>query len=269
VSSTPATPCPRCGAAASGHFCARCGAPLGNRTCSSCGTTLAADAKFCHKCGAAPGQGANAPGTPTGPAGALANKTPWIIAAVLTLVTVAAIAYSARGTGAPETAQMANAGNAGVGTAGGAGEGQPVDISQMSLLEQYIRLMNKVTAAAENGDSATVVNFTPMALGAYTNLPDSDRDSDARYHAAMLHVNVGGFAEALALADTITATDPNNLMATHIRIIVAERQGDSAKAKAEQAKFRQHFDAEIKKPRPEYEAHTTFLENYRKGLGGN
>lgn len=126
-----------------------------------------------------------------------------------------------------------------------------------------------MTAAAENGDSATVVDFTPMALGAYTNLPAADRDSDARYHAAMLQTNVGMFAEAAALADTIASADPNNLMANHIRIIVAERQGDAAKVKAEQAKFRQHFDAEIKKPRSEYEAHATFLENYRKGLGGN
>jgi hypothetical protein len=199
----------------------------------------------------------------------MAKQTPWIIAAILVLATVVGIALSARNKGAAATEQMANAGNAAGGAAapaGGLGPGT-VDISQMSLSEQYIKLMNKVTAAAENGDSATVVNFTPMALGAYTNLPAADRDIDARYHAAMLQTNVGMFAGALALADTITKEAPNNLMATYIRIIVAQDQGDSTKAKAERAKFREHFDAEMKKKRSEYEAHTTFLENYRKGAG--
>ena len=199
----------------------------------------------------------------------MAKQTPWIIAGILVLATVVGIALSARNNGAAATGQMANAGNAAGGAAapaGGLGPGT-VDISQMSLSEQYIKLMNKVTAAAENGDSATVVNFTPMALGAYTNLPAADRDIDARYHAAMLQTNVGMFAAALALADTITKEAPNNLMATYVRIIVAQDQGDSTKAKAERAKFREHFDAEMKKKRSEYEAHTTFLENYRKGAG--
>jgi hypothetical protein len=200
----------------------------------------------------------------------MAKQTPWIIAGVLVLVTVAAIAYSARGNGAPAAEQMANAGNAAGGAAAPTGGlGPAEDISQMSLSEQYIRLMNKVTAAAENGDSATVVNFTPMALGAYANLPAADRDIDARYHAGMLQINVGMFAGALALADTISKEAPNNLMATYLRIIVAERQGDSTKAKAERAKFREHFDAEMKKKRSEYEAHVAFLQNYRKGPGAN
>lgn len=199
----------------------------------------------------------------------MAKQTPWIIAGILVLATVAGIAFSARSKGTATTEQMANAGNASGGAAApasGLGPGT-VDISQMSLSEQYIKLMNKVTAAAENGDSATVVNFTPMALGAYTNLPAADRDIDARYHAAMLQTNVGMFAAALALADTITKEAPNNLMATYVRIIVAQDQGDSTKAKAERAKFREHFDAEIKKKRSEYEAHTEFLQNYRKGAG--
>ena len=202
--------------------------------------------------------------------GNMAKQTPWIIAGALVLITIAAIAYSARGNGAAATEQMANAGNAPGGGSSTPSDGlgaATVDISKMSLSEQYIKLMDKVTAAAENGDSATVVNFTPMALGAYANLTAADRDIDARFHAAMLHINVGGFAEALALADTITKADANNLMATDIRIILAERQGDSTKAKAERAKFREHFDAEIKKKRPEYEAHTAMLENYRKALG--
>jgi hypothetical protein len=203
-----------------------------------------------------------------GAGGTMAKQTPWIIAAILVVVTVVGITLSAKSKGAAAS-QMANAGNAGAGGAPSSDGTGPatIDISKMSLSEQYIKLMNKVTAAAENGDSATVVNFTPMALGAYTNLPPADRDIDARYHAAMLQTNVGMFAAALALADTISKEAPNNLMADYIRIIVAQDQGDSTKAKAERAKFREHFDSELKKKRSEYEAHTEFLQNYRKGAG--
>jgi hypothetical protein len=203
------------------------------------------------------------------PAGAAGNRTPWIIAGILTIVTIAAIAYSARGKGAPEGTDMGNAGNATPAAAGGTGGtlGPAPDISQMTPREQFARLEARVTAAAEKGDSATVINFTPMALGAYTNLPPGDRDIDARYHAAMLQAQVGMFPGALALADTINAESKNNLMATYIRIMVAEFQGDSAKAKAERAKFRDNFDAEMKTKRPEYVDHQPFLENYRKNAG--
>jgi hypothetical protein len=106
-----------------------------------------------------------------------------------------------------------------------------------------------------------------MALGAYELLPDGDRDVDARYHAAMLQAQVGMFPGALALADTINVTAKNSLMATYIRIMVAEYQGDSTKAKAQRALFRDHYDAEMKSKRPEYIAHQPFLDNYRKNAG--
>jgi hypothetical protein len=203
---------------------------------------------------------------------AMGNMTPWIIAAALVLVTIAAITYTAKGKGAAEAPNMANAGNGGgaTGDANGAAPGslgKAPDISQMTPREQFSRLEGRVTAAAEKGDSATVINFTPMALGAYANLPPGDRDIDARFHAGMLQANVGMFPGTLALADTISKESPNNLMATYLRIMVAEFQGDSTKAKAERAKFRDHFDAEMKSKRPEYVDHQPFLENYRKGAG--
>ncbi len=198
----------------------------------------------------------------------MANKTPWLIALALTVVTIAAITYSARGKNAVTPPDMANAGNsAGGGAAASTSLGVAPDISQMTPREQFSRLEGRVTAAAEKGDTTTVINFTPMALGAYANLPPGDRDIDARYHAAMLQAQVGMFPGAIALADTIETASKHNLMATYIRIMVAEYQGDSTKARAERATFRTNFDAEMKTKRPEYVDHQPFLENYFKTNG--
>lgn len=201
-------------------------------------------------------------------ANSMANKAPWLIALALTVVTVAAITYSAKAKGAATPPDMANAGNSAAGgTAAPTSLGVAPDISQMTPREQFSRLEGRVTAAAEKGDTATVINFTPMALGAYANLPPGDRDIDARYHAAMLQAQVGMFPGALALADSITTESKHNLMATYIRIMVAEYQGDSTKARAERATFRADFDAEMKTKRPEYVDHQPFLENYFKTDG--
>ena len=60
--------------------------------------------------------------------------------------------------------------------------------------------------AAARADSTTVINFTPMALGAYAQLDSVTNDE--RYHAAVLHAQVGQIAEAKALADTMLLRSP-------------------------------------------------------------
>ena len=62
----------------------------------------------------------------------------------------------------------------------------------MTPRERFDRLFNRIMQAAEQGDSVEVERFTPMALGAYQQL--DSRDADARYHAAVLHLQVGDFA---------------------------------------------------------------------------
>jgi hypothetical protein len=48
---------------------------------------------------------------------------------------------------------------------------------------------------------------------------------------------------------------------------IAEFRGDSTAARKARADFRDHYDAEIKKPRQEYKDHEPFLDQYRKGAG--
>ncbi len=230
------------------------------RFCTGCGGTLTPGVRFCSSCG-----------TPLGgtvaPASGLqmlspqpaSSSAPWIVAGLLTVVAVAAVVYAGTDRTAPEAPVMAN--GAPVGSNGAPGQG--VDISQMTLREQFTRLSDRVTAAAENGDTTTVTQFTPMALSAYTNLPPGDRDIDSRYHTAMIMAQVGMFTEALALADTILAKAPNNLMAYFVQATVADFQKDGPRAEAARAAYRKHYDAQIATKRDEYTVHSAMLERFK------
>lgn len=227
------------------------------RFCTGCGVALTPGVQFCSACGTPIGGTARAPAQTSGGQ----NPAPWIVAGVLTVIAVAAVIYAA--TDRTEVPPPA----VGLPAAAGGGLGQAPDISNMTPREQFTRLSDRVTSASENGDTATVINFTPMALGAYANLPPGDRDIDARYHTAMIHTQVGQFPEALALADTILAESPNDLFAYFIQAIVADFQGAGPKAEAARANFKKHFDAEMAKKRDDYEAHRALLENFRTAAG--
>lgn len=277
--------CPGCGAAASGNFCAACGAPLGAQQCASCGAALSPGARFCHKCGAAAPGIPRAPGAsgPVGrsPAGSpdyhgmqalpARDRTAWVVAGSMILLTIVAVAYFATRRSEPAVPSMANAGNAVPGTADAAGGGAPTvrapDISNMTPREQYARLVARIARAEAAGDSATIINFTPMALGAYGNLPPGDRDIDARFHAALLQLRSGLVDNARALADTIMKESPDNLLGYYVRAQLATQGGDARKAQAARAAFGAHYDAEMKRDRPEYQANRPLLEQYRKGAG--
>ena len=116
-------------------------------------------------------------------------------------------------------------------------------------------------AAAENGDSAEVGRFLPMARMAYEQLPALD--PDARYHMAMLHLQGGAPAAALAQADTIDRTAPKHLFAPLIREAEAVQRGDGAAAAAARRAFLAAYDAEIALERPEYGDHRGALERFR------
>jgi hypothetical protein len=243
-------PCPSCGAAATGNFCAACGSALGARRCTSCDQEARPADRFCRGCGAALAGAAARPAEP---------RTPWIVAGTLSCVAIAAVVYAAGQRGAPSAPTMPNAGNA----TGGLPAGPAPDISNMTPREQFARLNDRVMAAAESGDSTTVITFWPMAAGAYDNLLPGDRDVDARYHMATLHLLVGQFPPTLALADTILAESPGNLMGWYLRGVVAEFQGDSATMRAAREEFRKGFDAELAKGHDEYVHHADMLRQYR------
>lgn len=200
---------------------------------------------------------------------AVGSPTPWIIAGLLTVIAIATVVYASSKRGAQAAPSMANAGNAAVDAPGAPVTGAAPDISNMTPREQFDRLHDRVVGAAERNDTTSVIRFWPMALGAYDQLPASDRDADARYHMAALHLLVGQFPAALALADTILTLSPNNLTGYYIRGLAAEFQADSGAARDARRAFRANFDTEIGKAQPEYTHHRPLLDQYLRSIGTN
>jgi hypothetical protein len=176
---------------------------------------------------------------------------------------VGGIAYKVSSS-APQRAapDMANAGAAGGDRAAQRrGPGPAPDISGLSPQERFDRLFNRIMQAAERGDSIEVERFTPMALGAYQQL--DTRDIDARYHAAVLHIQVGDFSPARALADSILAESPGHLFGYLIRGAVAGLQNDSAARTRAERDFLAHYPAETAAKRVEYLEHEPVIEEFK------
>jgi len=152
----------------------------------------------------------------------------------------------------PVAPDMANAGAAG---------GRAPDITSMSPRERFDRLFNRIMQASEQGDSLQVAQFTPMALGAYQQL--DTRDADARYHAAVIHLQIGDLEPARALADTILAESPGHLFAYVIRGTAARIEGNPAAQARAEREFLAHYPAEMAKKRVEYADHGPVLEEFK------
>jgi hypothetical protein len=172
------------------------------------------------------------------------------------------------GPGGPRAPDMANAGNQAPGAAaaapdagGGLPTAQAPDISSLTPAERFTRLYNRVMQAAANDDTTTVVSFTPMALGAYGQLETISNDE--RYHAAVLHAQVGSMAAALALADTMLATTPDYLLAYVVRGEVARLQNDTERLRQARVAFDAAYDREIAARRAEYVDHRNVLDDFR------
>jgi len=247
--------CPNCHAPASGKFCASCGTPLGPSACAGCGATLTHGAKFCHRCGRSTTGGGRARGQ---------GKAPWIFAAVASVVLVGYVIYIVnRGVEvAPPPAGRTGGANApfATGDAGGA----PPDISQMSGRERFLRLHDRIMGSLEQGDSATAVQFTPMALQAYGMLTPDERDVDIRYHAATLMLSAGQIAAASALTDSLAREVPGHLFVDLLRAGIAEGKNDRAAAKRAYAKFVADFNTQVATGRQEYVDHRPLLDAFKQ-----
>jgi hypothetical protein len=170
----------------------------------------------------------------------------------------------------PVTPDMANPGVAG-GTFGPSPGSPAPDISQMTPRERFDRLFNRIMQAAEQGDSGQVLRFTPMALGAYAQLDTID--ADARYHAAVLRLQVGDPAGASALADTILTQSPGHLFGYLIRGTAARLTNDTAAYARAGRDFLAHYNSEMAAGRVEYREHAPLIEEFkleadRQGKGG-
>ena len=240
--------CAGCGTPITASFCSGCGASATPAPCRACHAALSPGARFCHRCGVAvlPGVAASK------------ERRAWAVAGLAVALTVAAIAWRLVGgqAPAPTVAAMGNAGNAGA-----AGAVRPPDIAKLSPRERFDRLFDRVIRAAEAQSMDTVALFSPMALGAYAQLDQVD--TDARYHAAMIHMVLGQFPEARALADTILAGQSKHLFGFVIRGEVAEQQKDPAALAAAYRGFLAAYEGEIRADRQEYAEHKPVLDDFR------
>ena len=255
---TPTLNCPSCGLAGTGNFCSGCGTGLAPRTCSACQALLSAQARFCHRCGHAVSPGPA--GSPPRPA--TTERTTWIVAGILCVLLLGVIILKVtRGVAPAAAPEMANAGAGGPEAAGGPAGPAP-DISQMTPRARFDRLFNRIMQAVDQGDTAQVQRFLPMALGAYAQLDSFN--VDAQYHAALLHLKGGDAPGALALADTILAAVPTHLFGYVVRGEAARLQNDSAALTRAQRDFLSHYDAEMKAKRAEYLEHEPAIAEFKK-----
>ncbi len=241
------SPCPTCGALSTGSFCGQCGASLAGGRCGRCRADLTPGARFCHRCGEAQRGGA-------GPS----ERRAWLFASGLVVVLLGVMVVGlVRQAPEPVVPDMANTGSSGGGPIRPAS-----DISAMSPRERFDRLFQRLMLAGARRDSVEIVNFTPMALGAYRLLDAFDED--ARFHAALIQIQVGAFPEALALADTILAAEPRHLFGLLLRGTVADLRGDRAALRRTYAAYAAAYDAERRAGRPEYAEHADLLEGFRQ-----
>jgi hypothetical protein len=200
-----------------------------------------------------------------GVAGGGPDRSAWIVAGALSALLVGVIVYNVvTQEPAPRIPDMANAGASTGDTTARAG-GAP-DISQLTPRERFDRLFNRIMQAAEQGDTAQVRRFTPMALGAYAQLDTID--ADARYHAAVIRLQTGDVAGAHALADTILEQSPDHLFGYIVRGTAATLADDPGARSQAEREFLRRYDREMAAGRPEYRDHAPVIEEFRKEAVG-
>ena len=228
--------------------------PVEDRACPSCGTAAPSEARFCSACGAAL---EGTPGGGTWSAGRLAGLA--AVAGVIAVAVFAAATLSERDDETPSSstdspALMFDAPPA-------ASTGEPPDLSQMTPREAADRLFNRIMMASEQGKRDEALRFVPMAIQAYGDLPELDRD--AHFHLGLIHGVAGDTAGVDRQIAVLRQGVPNHLLALVLEHRNAERSGDPAAVSRTLAAFAAAYDAEIATGRPEYEAHRNTIERFR------
>lgn len=139
--------------------------------------------------------------------------------------------------------------------------GDPPDLSQLTPRQMADRLFNRVMIASERGNRSEALDFVPMAVQAYSNLPALDRD--AHYHLSLIHNVAGDRAEVEQHLAALRDGAPNHLLALVLEHRLARKAGDQASAGRIRAAFDAAYDAEIAIGRPEYREHRNVIEGFR------
>lgn len=260
------SPCPSCGAAASGRFCSSCGTALAGATCANCAAPLTTGAHFCHRCGTPAGA------SPTAAPRGIASVLPWAVAA-LALVSLIALVVGQRFGSRPTSSGVdvlegANGQGTTVITAPGATQsGMPraPDISQMSPGERAERLYDRIMTEHEAGNEANVRSFMPMALAAYEML--APLNLDQHYDVGRIAIVGGDSTLARAEADTILASRPTHLLGLVLGAQAARMAGNEARAR----QFDQRFAAALPQERnaglAEYLLHKNDIDSAAAKIG--
>jgi len=178
--------------------------------------------------------------------------TKFVVATAI-LMLVAYVAGQALG----RRGDSGDAGTTQAGTAAGPATRAP-DISNMSPEERATRLFDRVMAYSEQGKIDSARFFAPMAIQAYQMI--GPLDAHARYDIGTISAAVGETAIARQEADSILASQPNNLLGLTLAIRTATMAGDASAA----AKFRQRLvaaaPAERAKNLKEYTEHSSDID---------
>ncbi|HVB31850.1 MAG TPA: zinc ribbon domain-containing protein [Gemmatimonadaceae bacterium] len=243
------SPCPSCGAPASGRFCSSCGGPLGAVACGACHAELTPGAKFCHRCGTPVGTPGSAPVEPEPQPGRTSDALPWAVAAIALLALVAMVAgqrFARSGqSAAPDASIQADTSQPSMGPA--------PDISQMSPDERASRLFDLIMGAYERGQKDTVQMFAPMGTAAFQMLDSLSLDQ--RYDMGRIAEVSGNDALAAVEADSILKKNPNHLLGLILAAQAANSRKDSAAERRYLDRLLKAEPGEMAKQRPEYSLH--------------
>jgi hypothetical protein len=216
------------------------------RSCTRCGTR--GEGAYCAHCGAVTlGSGSDPK-----------DRRAWIIAWLVAALAVGGVVFGVvRSRPHPTTPDMANAGNVAPGTV-------PLpELGALSPTERFAVLFDRLMRAGTAWDSATVAALSPLAVAAYAELDSVD--ADTRFHAGLIAIQIGNFAGAHALADTLEARDPGHLFGPILVGALARLEGDTTAYRQALDRFRERAPGELARTdRPEYVEHQALLNDVQQ-----
>ena len=230
--------------------------PSSGSKCPSCNTALRPNAKFCHECGAPAGKQSDA------------KRADWKSVApfVVMIAVVGALLVFGLGYYATEQKNLSSPPQSDA--ASSSRQPEPlVDLSTMSPREAADRLFNRVMAADERGDSAQATQLAPMALQAYRLVERPD--ADVHYHMGLISLVLGDIDEARMQIENVKQDSADHLLGMALASRVAKRIGDDKSASDILARFAAAYDAELRRGKPEYEAHRITIERLHASATGS
>lgn len=262
--------CPECGATGDGNFCVQCGARLapGGGQCDECGAAVEAGDRYCSGCGAPVGERVRKP---------VGAYLPWILTGLALVIFAVAITLFIQGQaeprqeGMPPTGSVIQGSDGGDGTGVGDGPAAGAEgampsadaLAAMSPRQAADRLFDRAMRERETGREDQARFFADMARKAYTRVPRSEFDADARFHVGLLALVEGDTTEARAQAESILSDRPGHLLG----LLLAGRAAESVDARRRfRSRFANAADTTDLSSEAAYAAHRRLIESTRDSL---